>query len=237
MISKTDLTKLLIVIVLLAMSLLPGLWFLVYGKLPVAWLREDGFYEAIAAFALFAGSYIFVRAWLLSGKTGSGSRNTWLLVFSIALFFLAAEEISWGQRIIGFDVPESISSENFQEDFNIHNSKRIQSSNNYISGLLTQLLVAYLIILPIALRAFPSIGDVFSATRIPVPGLAIALSATLGKMATNICYRIIYGDNFSHDILHVGEAFESVLELCLLWLAVECFLRERNTNRDNGELP
>lgn len=50
---------------------------------------------------------------------------TWARVFLLGLgvFFVicAGEEISWGQRIIGFDTPESLVEINTQDEFNVHN--------------------------------------------------------------------------------------------------------------------
>ena len=41
--------------------------------------------------------------------------------WAVVLFIAMGEEISWGQRILGFETPESISEINFQDEFNIHN--------------------------------------------------------------------------------------------------------------------
>lgn len=37
------------------------------------------------------------------------------------MLFFAVEEISWGQRIIGFETPDFLALSNTQEEFNIHN--------------------------------------------------------------------------------------------------------------------
>jgi hypothetical protein len=42
-------------------------------------------------------------------------------LFSLALFFVAFEEISWGQRILGFKTPENIKEINVQRELNLHN--------------------------------------------------------------------------------------------------------------------
>jgi hypothetical protein len=43
------------------------------------------------------------------------------LLFSVGLFFISFEEISWGQRIIGFNALDSIKEVNLQGETNIHN--------------------------------------------------------------------------------------------------------------------
>src|SRR5690606_27922034 len=44
-----------------------------------------------------------------------------LLVLAILFFFGAGEEISWGQRILGFDTPDELSAVNAQDEANLHN--------------------------------------------------------------------------------------------------------------------
>lgn len=81
-------------------------------------IREDGWIEnftavlfLVAAIALFAAAWAERRilprcACILGG---------------VALALFAAEEISWGQRIIGFETPAFLMGLNRQSEFNIHN--------------------------------------------------------------------------------------------------------------------
>ena len=43
------------------------------------------------------------------------------LILSIGLFFVAGEEISWGQRLFGIETPESIKEINAQNEITLHN--------------------------------------------------------------------------------------------------------------------
>jgi hypothetical protein len=45
---------------------------------------------------------------------------------TIVLFFLAGEEISWGQRIFKFRTPEVLVENNYQEEANIHNLNQVK---------------------------------------------------------------------------------------------------------------
>ena len=78
--------------------------------------REDGLFEYLSAFALLIISIVFL---LIFFRT---KRYICLLIF-ITIFFLFGEEISWGQRIIGFKSPEYFIEHNNQHEFNIHNLK------------------------------------------------------------------------------------------------------------------
>jgi len=44
-----------------------------------------------------------------------------LIVYAGALFFIAGEEISWGQRLLKFDTPEELKEVNYQDEFTLHN--------------------------------------------------------------------------------------------------------------------
>jgi hypothetical protein len=48
--------------------------------------------------------------------------------FALALFFVGAEEISWGQRIFGIHTPASYKQINVQHETNIHNLEAMGNS-------------------------------------------------------------------------------------------------------------
>ncbi|MCK5013093.1 MAG: hypothetical protein KAS66_04690 [Candidatus Omnitrophica bacterium] len=48
-------------------------------------------------------------------------RKSGYFLFTLGLFFLGMEEISWGQRIVGVETPHIIAQYNFQEEINVHN--------------------------------------------------------------------------------------------------------------------
>lgn len=84
---------------------------------------EDGFVEWVSAGALLFASFCCLRWLLLLGKQVPRNRLHSIAAGSfVALFFvMAMEEISWGQRIIGFATPESIAGRNWQNEYNLHN--------------------------------------------------------------------------------------------------------------------
>lgn len=82
--------------------------------------REDYIIENMTAIALFLSS-IFL---LFSAKVSIKENKfvSYLLLFiGIVFFFGAGEEISWGQRIFGWETPESIAAINDQNETNLHN--------------------------------------------------------------------------------------------------------------------
>jgi hypothetical protein len=53
------------------------------------------------------------------------------LVASIALFFIAGDEISWGQRLFGFVTPVEFAAENLQNETTVHNLDGIHQAIGY----------------------------------------------------------------------------------------------------------
>jgi len=70
--------------------------------------------------------------------------------------------------------------------------------------------------------------------RIPVPSLLVAFSALLAKMSNSICYKIVYGGQYTKDYLHIGEGFESILEACLFFVAVERLIKETKRRQSSA---
>lgn len=89
-------------------------------------IREDGLVENIGAFGLFVASLCFFIAYHRSGKAVHGNSHPAMKRFAylfLALIFLfgAGEEISWGQRILGFGTPDTWRDINVQEETTLHN--------------------------------------------------------------------------------------------------------------------
>lgn len=83
---------------------------------------DGGFFETIGALGLFAASILFLLIYLKLRKAESGRYlQLSCLAIALALFISAGEEINWGQRILGFAVPDTIAEINQQGDFNLHN--------------------------------------------------------------------------------------------------------------------
>ncbi len=115
---------------------------------------EDGALEwASAIFALFA-SALFAADFLRRLR----SRGDWRSVIGITiagslaalLFLLGMEEISWMQRVVGFDTPAAMVEANWQDEFNLHNFQTYLAETIYYSGA-----VILLIFLPLIKEAAP----------------------------------------------------------------------------------
>jgi hypothetical protein len=94
--------------------------------------REDSLLEWPQFFCVFAASMLFIVicARLLS-------RRQWMIgliyaVVALGTFFVAGEEISWGQRVFGLATPASLETVNHQGELNVHNIKPVQRAFGYV---------------------------------------------------------------------------------------------------------
>lgn len=88
------------------------------------WAREDGPFEYATALlyglaAIFFGILAKRSAFPYTKTRGWG--YVFLLVWLFGTFFIMGEEISWGQRIVGFETPENIKALNYQDELTVHN--------------------------------------------------------------------------------------------------------------------
>ena len=72
---------------------------------------EDGVAEWAEVVCYFFASAIF---FLLAKK--QGFKNIWYLGYFLLCFFVAAEEFSWGQRVLGITTPTALESINLQHE-------------------------------------------------------------------------------------------------------------------------
>ena len=133
------------------------------------WFRsEDGPLEWIQFFGYFLAFICSIT--ILYKRRGIGINKKWLawLILAVICFFVAGEEISWGERLTGIGV-ESIRAINSQGETSIHN---IHFFHHYL--LDPSFEISCLFLGWIGWRAWPSI-DAFPAKRYSLYFLLVAL--------------------------------------------------------------
>ena len=86
-----------------------------------AYTREDGICETLQVVFFVLALIESVRAFRAL-QAGGEKRTATLYIFAIlGLCFLVGEEISWGQRIIGWSTPEDLARINRQGETTVHN--------------------------------------------------------------------------------------------------------------------
>jgi hypothetical protein len=98
-----------------------------------AMIPEDHYFEIVGASSLLATSLLFLYGFKVARKALDRSwvslaKQLVYLGLAALFFFGAGEEISWGQRILGFQTPETLTQVNRQEEFNLHNLTVLETS-------------------------------------------------------------------------------------------------------------
>lgn len=162
-------------------------------------VQEDQYLEW-SSFWAFAGAAVI---YLLAGRQlRIAARPYWLtLVLAAFCFVVALEEISWGQRLLGYRPPAYFLEYNFQQEFNVHN---ILEKDFRKFGLQATIL-GFGVLLPL-LSLVPVIGRWFERFGVPSPPVAFAPAF----LVTFIVYA-------GYPWKHTGEWVELMLGLGFLF--------------------
>ncbi|MEZ4940047.1 MAG: hypothetical protein R3D58_04215 [Saprospiraceae bacterium] len=98
---------------------------MVFNKVPAIY-GEDGLLENATALFAFSSGIIFLYLVRYFNKP---VQKFYLYAFGAATILFAGEEISWGQRIFGWETPAYLMEKNIQQESNLHNL-----FNNYFDG-------------------------------------------------------------------------------------------------------
>lgn len=83
-------------------------------------IAEDSLIEWVQFVILLMTSFLSLKV-SLSWKNKNRLIAIAFITFSILLFFVAGEEISWGQRLLMIETPEQLAERNLQEEITVHN--------------------------------------------------------------------------------------------------------------------
>jgi len=216
-------------IVLFILQILPIFIYEFYGTIPHGILSEDGYYEYLASICCFFGFLLFFYTYLKFNK-----KNYYPLLFSILLFILFAEEISWGQRIFDIATPEHLVELNYQQEINIHNLKLIQSSNNSTSDIAFKIVVLFLVVFPF-FNLIAKVKYFIYKYNIPIASIYISLIIIVLRFTNKFNYEYIYGSLEHVDKYSLGEAYEGNIEILLFILAIEYYFTVKNKILKNGD--
>lgn len=78
------------------------------------WLEWATFWAFIAAAGVF---FVTARKW----RRSTGQSGWFLFLVGVFCWAVAMEEISWGQRLLGFTPPDYFLENNYQQELNLHN--------------------------------------------------------------------------------------------------------------------
>lgn len=155
-----------------------GILFTYDSNLYYVVVQEDGLLEWATFWAFFIAAVLSVVAALRQHKT-SGTLPWFLAGVGLFCLFVALEEISWGQRLLGYRPPDYFLDKNFQQEFNLHNVV----ATRWRKLALSAIIVGYGVLLPL-LQLWPTAGRLI--TRLGVIAPPIGLLPTF--MAAYVLY-------------------------------------------------
>lgn len=146
-------------------------------------VKEDGAVEMLSALLALSAGLCLLRVWQVrraACRAPDLQAQAFILLFGIACILLAGEEVSWLQRQIGFDTPESFSG-NKQKEFNLHNfeTDRVETAY-YLWAFGMTVFAAFLRESVSAVRLLPWLYEL-------LPGRIVAYT---GALATGLNYEM-----------------------------------------------
>ncbi len=214
---QIDRALLAAIALVLAVSYAVHLWDPIYFSAVYAF--EDGLVEyGTALFLLVASGVLVSNALSLRGKAMTLAALL-TAIYGLLFFFGAGEEVSWGQRIFGWESSEFFQENNKQMETNFHNlvvGGTHLTKTIFGSGL-TAVILLYLIALPLLYPRVGLIRRLADRLAVPVPGLRHTLFAVGASLVI-----VLMGDQ--------NRKWE-VYELIFSLLMVSIFLLPQNRDK------
>lgn len=179
-------------------------------------LQEDQVPEWMTFWAFLIAGILFTQA--AYRHYGAESRIPWfLLCVSIFCFFVALEEISWGQRLFGYQPPAYFLQQNFQQEFNFHNV--VETDWRLLA--LKAVILGFGIVLPV-IWMIPLIRRLCLKMTIVPPPIFFAPA-----FLAAYCLYEVYPWHFSGELVELMLGFGFMFSA----LALVSFFRKQGTER------
>ena len=146
----------------------------------VAMGPEDGFAENLTAIIFFV---LALLCFTMFARSGGGytffgltiRRDIWILLLGLFFLICAGEEISWGQRIFGWQTPEVWARINGHGETNLHNLLDQGPFGLSPDRAYTLIWLAYCVVLPLVAYFSSHARSPIIWVGVPVPPLAVGL--------------------------------------------------------------
>ena len=134
--------------------------------------EEDYFFEYLTTIVLVVSAVLIgISIMPLYRQLNINNKQKYplflLALIAFSFFFIGMEEISWGQRIIGWDTPELVAEYNYQDETNLHNLINLWSGPIYMSLIW----IVFVIMLVSIWMKFQDSKSVISKFVLPDPSL------------------------------------------------------------------
>lgn len=191
--------------------------------------KEDHVAEWMSFFALLGTSLVFLITYFrIRHQSPRKARMAELSLLVLALMFFAAagEEISWGQRILGFETPETLRNYNEQGEFNFHNLPFLDQRNKLLIDhydVINIVWFVFVIAIPLAAKSSQRMHRLISRTIVIAPyslGLLFILNYVAGKIYKFILPEMI---EIKYRIANINEIREMLFAVLFLTVAIHIY--------------
>ncbi len=234
-------TKLLSSLAFLVVIFLFSIFVFLSEEVVIRITEEDNIIENVGAASLLIASiiclFLFVR------DTGGNDlylfrteRNLFMLLFAIIFFFGFAEEISWGQRIFGWETPAPVNAINTQGETNIHNmSLKLGSLRLNMELLFSFFWFSYCCLLPLLTRVSHKSKMWCQRINLPIMPLSLGSMFLLSYILSRVA-NFYMGRGFMHAVVETKEtAFEFLLAVVAIWFLTEHIRKQQANAAQKGE--
>lgn len=173
-------------------------------------MQEDAWAEWSTFYAFMLASLLAALALWRSLRRKAEQRTAWRWLsaatlggISVLCFVVAAEELSWGQRLFAFQPPEVFTELNYQQEMNVHNFFKDKSLWNIpldTKYLVVFVSLCYGLILPLAAALVALVLGRSAAGEIPSPPLYLSP-----------CFAAVALAELTYPVKFAGEAAELLL--------------------------
>lgn len=174
-------------------------------------MSENGPHELAQFFILVIALFVGVRTLQFMDRRASLWLTAWVALAVVCVFYVAGEEMSWGQTIAQWHTPAQIAQLNDQDETNLHNMsswldqkpRALLEIGTIVGGLL----------IPFLRRVKPSLLPARFAAIYPTDAVVpTALIYTMFKVADGV------SRHFFH--VHLFERFAEVAELFMYYFVM-----------------
>ncbi len=212
----------LVVVVFTVLSY--SLYFGLNRDVAISLALEDSVFEYLTAGFFLFSAFLFLRLFFRF-------KNYFFLLLSLLFFLACGEEVSWGQRILKFSIPDEIREQNVQEEFNLHNLEVFhpQDREGISKGGLYKLITVdflynlfwllWCIIIPLLVFFSRRFDKLIKRIGLPVPVLSLGILFLVNFLALVYLRSLITAGKSDIFYMKIREVYESVSALIFLMIA------------------
>lgn len=218
-------TPLFLIIVTIGIITFYSIAAIFYPKLYIFGTYEDLYGEWAQTF-FFVATFVFS---LLNAIHKDSAYRWFFTLLAIASFYVFMEEISWGQRLIGFDTPGYFHRNSYQDEANLHNllTGPVKVwTKTVLTYLISCGLVGYGVLYPLCLKSDVKPALKLAEWGIPTPPIALVLAF----LAAAILEPEPFGFN-------EAEIAELLVALALAFTALHYYLQVSREQKTADFLP